>query len=386
MISRRGFLFRAAGAAAFTLSSSSIVAMAVRAQEADTSGLITRVTRPQDLETPVQYFSSWLTPNDRFFVRSHFGPPNPDSLKNWQLHVEGDVQHALVLSLADLQSFEEVTAPVVVQCSGNGRAFFDPKVPGAQWERGAVGNAKWTGVRLSDVLKRAGLGPKAKHVQLLGADRPVLPTVPLFIRSIPIEKAMHSDTLLAYRMNGEPLPLLHGAPLRLIMPGWAGDACVKWLTHLNLQEREAEGYYMQTAYRMPRQPAQPGATVSPSDLVPVEQMVVKSLIARPLDGSTLSRRDVLVEGVAWTGEAEVVRVDISTDDGHTWREAELVGERVPYAWRQWRYVWTTPKPGAYTVLSRATDSLGYTQPMVTPWNPGGFLWNAVDRVRVKVTA
>src|SRR6266571_7317850 len=180
MISRRQFLFRAASAAAFTLSSGSIVALAVRAQEADTSGLITRVRRPQDLETPVQYFTSWITPNDRFFVRSHFGPPSPESLKDWQLHVEGDVQHTLALSLADLQSLEEVTAPVVVQCSGNGRAFFDPKVPGAQWEKGAVGNAKWTGVRLADVLKRAGLGAKAKHVQLVGADRPVLPTVPLF--------------------------------------------------------------------------------------------------------------------------------------------------------------------------------------------------------------
>jgi len=386
MISRRQFLFRAASAAAFTLSSGSIVALVVWAQEVDTSGLITRARRPQDLETPVQYFTSWITPNDRFFVRSHFGPPSPESLKDWQLHVEGDVQHTLALSLADLQSLEEVTAPVVVQCSGNGRAFFDPKVPGAQWEKGAVGNAKWTGVRLADVLKRAGLGAKAKHVQLVGADRPVLPTVPLFIRSIPIAKAMHPATLLAYQMNGEPLPLLHGAPLRLIVPGWAGDACVKWLTHLNLQEREAEGYYMQTAYRMPRQPVNPGATVNPSDMAPVEQMVVKSLIARPLDGSTISSRDVQVEGVAWTGEAEVVRVDISTDDGDTWREAELVGERVSYAWRQWRYAWQGAKPGAYTVLSRATDSLGHTQPMVTSWNPGGFLWNAVDRVRVKVAA
>jgi DMSO/TMAO reductase YedYZ molybdopterin-dependent catalytic subunit len=147
------------------------------------------------------------------------------------VHVEGNVARSLTLSLADLKQFDEVTVTAVVQCSGNGRAFFTPKVPGAQWEKGAVGNATWTGVRLADVLNRAGLGSAAKHVQMLGADRPVLPTVPLYIRSLPIDKALHPDTMLATRMNGEPLPLLHGAPLRLIVPGWAGDACVKWLTH-----------------------------------------------------------------------------------------------------------------------------------------------------------
>jgi DMSO/TMAO reductase YedYZ molybdopterin-dependent catalytic subunit len=345
---------------------------------------LVRVSRPQDLETAVRDLASWITPNARFFVRSHFGPPSVESLKEWRLQVDGDVGRPLTLTLSDLKRFQEVTVPAVVQCSGNGRAFFRPRVPGAQWEKGAVGNAKWTGVRLADVLQRAGLGAKAKHVQLLGADRPLLPTVPLFLRSIPIEKAMHRATLLAYEMNGEPLPLLHGAPLRLIVPGWAGDACVKWLTHLTVQEHEAEGFYMQIAYRMPVTPVQPGATVRPSEMVPVTEMVVKSIITRPSEGAMLSGETVQVEGVAFTGEGEIVRVEISTDEGEHWHDADLVGERAPYAWRLWRYVWKGPKPGRYTVWSRATDSRGQTQPMTTPWNPGGYLWNAVDAVRIEI--
>jgi sulfite oxidase len=388
-LSRREFLFRLAGGAVVALTAEelwSLASLAQTGEPANDPGFITRVSRPQDLESPAQWLTTWITPNDRFFVRSHFDPPSPASLTDWQLHVEGDVRQTLTFSLADLKTFEEVTLPAVVQCAGNGRAFFRPKVPGAQWEKGAVGNAKWTGVRLADVLQRAGLGPKAGHVQLLGADRPVLPTVPLFIRSIPIEKAMHPATLLAHRMNGEPLPLLHGAPLRLIVPGWAGDACVKWLTHVTVQEQEAEGFYMRTAYRMPVTPAQPGATIRPSDTVPVTEMPVKSIIARPSDGAAISGDTVTVEGVAFTGEGEVARVEISVDEGKHWLEGDLIGERTPYAWRLWRYVWKGAKPGSYTILSRATDSRGRTQPMTTPWNPSGYLWNAVDLVKIRISA
>jgi DMSO/TMAO reductase YedYZ molybdopterin-dependent catalytic subunit len=357
------------------------------ANAGDTIGkedLLTRVARPQNLETPVKYFTSWLTPTSRFFVRSHFGPPNPDSLAQWRLHVEGDVRERLSLSLSDLRTFGEVSLPAVLQCAGNGRAYFAPKVPGAQWRKGAVGNATWTGVRLAEVLKRAGLGPKAKHVQMLGADRPVLPTVPLFLRSIPIEKAMHPATLLAYRMNGEPLAVLHGGPLRLVVPGWAGESWTKWVTNLRLQDLEAEGFYMATAYRMPVSPVAPGTTVSPSEMAPVQNIVVKSIIARPSEEQIPAAGDLAIEGVAFTGEGEVVRVEISTNGGQDWRDAELIGEHAPYAWRLWRYLWKGPPPGAYTLLSRATDSRGQTQPMTAAWNPSGYLWNAVDRVRVQV--
>jgi len=387
-MSRRRFLAQAAGGAVFALTAGGLWSLARGTDATDRPAdrpFITRVERPQDVETPVSAFTSWITPNDRFFVRSHFGPPKLGSLEDWRLHVEGNVAHPLTLSLEDLKQFQEVTVTAVVQCSGNGRAFFTPKVPGAQWEKGAVGNAAWTGVRLADVLNRAGLGTVAKHVQMLGADRPVLPTVPLFVRSIPIDQALHPDTLLAHHMNGEPLPLLHGAPLRLIVPGWAGDACMKWLTHLNLQELEAEGYYMKTAYRMPAKPVQPGSIGKTVDTVPVEAMPVKSIIAQPDDGVRVTVRDISIQGVAWTGEGEVVRVDVSTDDGKTWHEAEFIGEQSLYAWRLWHYAWREARPGHYTVLSRATDSVGMTQPMTTSWNPGGFLWNAVDRIHLQIS-
>lgn len=388
-ISRRAFLGRLMGGAVATWAAGYLSPETLWGQPSEQTspgspGLITRVTRPFDAETSVQEFSSYLTPNDRFFVRSHFGPPKPESLEDWHLHVEGNVERPLKFSLVDLTQFEEVMMTAVVQCSGNGRAFFTPKVPGAQWEKGAVGNATWTGVRLVDVLNRAGLGTAAQHVQMLGADRPILPTVPLFVRSIPIDKALHPDTILATRMNGDPLPLLHGAPLRLIVPGWAGDACVKWLTHLNVQEREAEGYYMKTAYRMPARPVNPGSKGKAIDTIPVEAMPVKSIIAGPDEGARVTLGNIPIQGVAWTGEGEVFRVEVSTDDGKMWHEAELIGEQRPYAWRLWRYAWRETRPGQYTVLARATDSRGQTQPMTTPWNPGGFLWNAVDRIRITV--
>lgn len=389
LITRRSLLIRAIGGAAIALTGidgsfmRSRAGERVKAKLGDDNRLI-RVSRPQNLETAVRDLGSWITPNDRFFVRSHFGSPSADKLKAWSLEVDGEVGRPQTLTLSDLKRFPEVTAHAVVQCAGNGRAFFRPRVPGAQWEKGAVGNAKWTGVRLADVLQLAGLGTKAKHVHLLGADRPLLPTVPLFLRSIPIEKAMHPATLLAYEMNGETLPLLHGAPLRLVVPGWAGDAYVKWLTNLTVQEHEAEGFYMQTAYRMPVAPVQPGSTVSPAQMVPVTEMVVKSIITRPLDGAMLSGESVQVEGVAFTGEGEIARVEISTDEGGHWHDADLVGERAPYAWRLWRYAWKGTKPGRYSVWSRATDSGGRTQPMTTQWNPGGYLWNSVDAVRIEI--
>jgi len=391
-LSRRRFLARAAGGAALALTAGPIGLLMDRAEAGETAAqtqdpLIVHVTRPYDAETPVQEFLSWVTPNDRFFVRSHFGPPPPERIDKatWRLTLSGLVEHTLTLTFDDLLKFEEITVTAVVQCSGNGRAFHRPKVPGVQWERGAVGNARWTGIRLRDVLRRAGLKTQARHLQLLGADRPVAETVPLFVRSIPIEKALHPDTILAYRMNGEPLPLLHGAPLRLITPGWMADSCVKWLMDLTVQEEEAKGYYMQTAYRYPLHPVQPGEVIDPHDLKPVEAMVVKSLIAAPQQGATLSGGTVMVQGVAWTGEGRIARVEVSTDEGQTWEPARLVGDDVPYAWRRWQFLWQVRGSGLRTILCRATDDRGQVQPMASPWNPGGFLWNGVDRVQVQVT-
>jgi DMSO/TMAO reductase YedYZ molybdopterin-dependent catalytic subunit len=349
--------------------------------------LIVRVTRPFDAETPVREFTSYLTPNHRFFVRSHFGPPDPRLIAEtgWRLRVGGLVERPREFTLSELRSMEVATLTAVVQCSGNGRAFHRPKVPGVQWERGAVGNARWTGVRLRDVLAAAGVKDAARHVQFQGADRPVVASVPLFVRSIPVAKALHPDTLLAYEMNGRPLPLLHGAPLRVITPGWMADSCIKWLSDITIQTEEATGYYMQTAYRVPTRPVEPGGAVSgPS--VPVEEMIVKSLIAAPSEGETVGIGPVTVQGVAWSGEAKIVKVEVSLDEGKTWEETRLVGEDHPYAWRQWQFIWRAKTAGIHTILCRATDARGETQPAVSPWNPSGFLWNGWDRVTVTVAA
>ncbi len=354
-----------------------------RADAADK--LVTKVSRPLDAETPAEAFASWITPNDRFFVRSHFGPPPSDRIDpaSWRLSVKGLVAAELRLSLSDLARFEEAGVTAVVQCSGNGRAFHRPRTAGVQWRKGAVGNARWTGVRLRDVLAKASVQPKARHLHLLGADRPVLPSTPLFLRSIPIEKALHPDTILAYKMNGEPLPLLHGAPLRLIAPGWMADACVKWLADLTLSETEAPGYYMQIAYRYPVRPVRPGENIEPADLRPVEAMIVKSFITSPHDGGT-ANGDVVVQGVAWTGEGRIVSVEVSADGGRTWSKARLTGDEVPYAWRSWEHAWRPARSGSHVLLCRATDDRGHTQPERSPWNPSGFLWNGWDRVTVEV--
>lgn len=386
LVSRRRFMQWAAGGLAYAVTALSLGrGQAGRAEAADK--LITRVARPYDAETPVEAFTSWLTPNDLFFVRSHFGPPPSERIDpaHWKLSVAGLVDRPLSLSLLDLKQFEEVSVTAVVQCSGNGRAFYQPRAGGIQWRKGAVGNARWTGVRLRDVLAKAGVQAKAKHLHLLGADRAVDARTPLFLRSIPLDKARHPDTILAYKMNGEPLPLLHGAPLRLIAPGWMADACVKWLTDLTISDQEPPGYYMQTAYRHPVRPVQPGEQVNPADLRPIEAMIVKSLITSPRDGDTMNG-SIVVRGVAWTGEGRIVSLEVSADEGRTWSRARLTGDDVPYAWRMWEYVWRPTGTGRATLLSRAMDDRGHTQPERSPWNPGGFLWNGWDRVTVTVTA
>lgn len=361
----------------------------IEGEAARSSGPLTvRVSRPFDAETPVREFLSRLTSNERFFVRSHFGPPAAEAVRpeSWRLTVKGLVKDELNLSLKELQQLDTVTLTAVLQCSGNGRAHHRPKVPGVQWERGAVGNAEWTGVRLRDVLQRAGVNPQGVHVQFQGADRPALATVPLFTRSIPLAKALHPDTLLAYEMNGRPLPLLHGAPLRVITPGWMAESCMKWLTEISVRTDETPGYYMQQAYRIPETAVRLSSGLPGSAMVPVEQMPVKSLIAAPAEGDTVRPGPVTVQGVAWAGEMEVAKVEVSCDDGKTWEQARLLGDGQPYAWRQWQYVWNARTVGPTAILCRATDAQGQEQPMTSPWNPGGFLWNGWDRLSVTVAA
>jgi sulfite oxidase len=338
--------------------------------------------RPADLETPLAALALPFTPNHLFFVRSHHGPA-PEG-RPYKLAIDGLARSPLTLTLDDLRSFPKVSLPAVLQCSGNGRAFFDPKVPGAQWRRGAAGQARWGGARLVDVLSRAGVDPSAKFVRLEGEDRPANPLTPAFVRSIPIERALDPTTLLAYEMNDAPLPHLHGAPVRLVVPGWVGDDWVKWLNHVTLAPEEDASFYMAKGYRLPDPPVEPGETAKAT--VAMTLMPVKSIVAVPSDGSELPRGKHAVLGVAWSGAATIARVEVSTDGGRTFRDARLDGPSAPGAWRVWSSELVADEPGEVTLVVRATDSSGATQPERTHWNPSGYLWNSVERVRVTVTA
>ncbi len=289
----------------------------------------------------------------------------------------------LTLTLADIRRAPSTTMVVTLECAGNGRAFFEPPVAGVQWEKGAVGTARWTGVRLRDLLRTAGVKPTARFLWLDGADSGV-GRAPDFIRSLPMEKAIDPDTLLAYEMNGQRLPMSHGFPLRAIVPGWEGAYSVKWLTHLRASDRDHDGAFVQSGYRYPRRPVPPGATVSAADMEPLKGMPVKSLITSPAAHTPVPLGPVRVGGFAWAGEDEIARVDVSTDAGRSWTEARLGSDRARYAWRQFTHAWRPTSAGSYLVLSRAVDARGRTQPIVADWNPSGYLWNAIDQVRVNV--
>jgi sulfite oxidase len=341
--------------------------------------MIVRTERPLNLESPSASLDSWLTPIEEFFVRSHHGSPAVTA-DPWVVAVEGLVERPLSLGLDALQDVESTTRQAVLQCAGNGRSLFRPRMPGLPWERGAVGHAEWLGVSLEALLRKAGLKPGAAHVHLVGGDVPPSPKSPAFIRSIPIEEAIAAGALLAFRMNGEALPGLHGGPVRMVVPGWAANNWTKWIRKLVVSAEESSAFFMKTGYRLPRHPVPPGATPAPSDLVPVTWMNVKSLISRPGIGETVENGPQEVRGVAWTGKGHVTKVEFSTDRDPTWRVAELIGEPRQGSWRQFKIAWTPPAPGSYVLRVRATDSEGDVQPEKSPWNKSGYLWNGYDQV------
>ncbi len=350
---------------------------------ADVARMIVRSSRPQDLEMPLDAFNEWITPIDRFFVRTHTYTPEPVNLAEWRLKLDGVVNRPLTLSMDDLKKLPRVELPAVLECAGNGRSFYQPRVPGTQWAFGSVGNGKWMGVRFRDVLEKAGLKDSAQHILLDGMDVP-LGKMPDFQRTITVKKAMHPDTLLAYEMNGQPLPQEHGFPLRLIAPGWASDSWVKWLQRIEVLDHEFDGFWMKTAYRHPSHPVAPGATVDPKEMIPVTDLNVKSVIATPAAGYIKPGR-VLISGTAWSNSSPVTKVDVSVDGGSTWKPAKLGRDKGQYAWRLWHLDWQAPQ-GAYTLLARATNQAGDQQPMEQSWNPSGYLWNACQRVNVEVTS
>jgi sulfite oxidase len=388
MISRRDFLKQVSGSIAAAGAIPSLLAWATNDSAVQIPGeedMIVRSARFLDLEMPPEFLTSWITPVPHFFVRNHMHEPSTLDADSWRLTVSGEVEKPLTLSLADLAKLERHTVTNTLECAGNGRAFQEPHVPGIQWQKGAVGTARFSGPRLSGLLQRAGVKPTGKHVMFHGLDE-VPGKVPPFIRSIPIEKAIDGDTLIATHMNDAPLTKHHGFPARSLVPGWIGAASCKWLSEIKVLDQEFDGNFMKPAYRFPNHPVKPGDPVNPDDTHAVTALSVKSVIAAPTDGSTVKSRSVHIQGVAWAGEADIARVEISTDLGATWKPAQLGHEQSKYAWRLWAYVWKAPKAGDYTLMARATDSQGRTQPETAVWNPSGYLYNAVDQVKIHVQA
>ena len=275
--------------------------------------LILHNDRPEDLETPLEYFDRWLTPNDVFFVRQHLRRPKLNA-DTYSLTVNGQVSKELQLTLADLRKLPQISVPATLECTGNGRGFFRPRVPGIQWMRGGIGNAEWNGPRVRDVLKLCKADPKAAFVEVTGADTGVAKT-PDFIRSFPMAKALHPATILALKMNGEPLPDIHGFPVRLIVPGWDGTSWVKWVTRLSAANEPNTGFFMNPAYRFPKYALPPGSPPVPGELEVIEGMPVKSAITHPTDQSKASMGPLIIRGFAWAGEETIERVDVSTDGG-----------------------------------------------------------------------
>jgi DMSO/TMAO reductase YedYZ molybdopterin-dependent catalytic subunit len=363
----------------------SFVAAALLSQS-KSGEMIVRSSRPEDLEMPDAGFGDFITPIERFFVRSHTAVPKVD-LADWRLKIEGHVSNPLTLTMEDLRKMPSVELLGVLECAGNGRAFYDPPVAGLQWRNGAAGNGRWRGVRLTDVLRRAGVKTGAVDVLFDGADVP-MGTMADFQRSIPLKKALDPQTLLAYAMNGETLPVKHGFPLRVVVPGWAGDCWTKWLTSVRVLDQEATGFWMKNAYLYPKVPPAPGAVVAPEAMAPVTSLRVKSVIAFPENATQVaSGKRIVVRGAAWSGDSgPVTGVDVSVDRGRTWRPARLTGDASPFGWRLWEYPWTPSHDGAHTLLARARDADGDVQPLVPEWNPSGYLWNAVARVDVNTPA
>jgi sulfite oxidase len=346
-------------------------------------GVILRSYRFIDLETPVEYFNTWLTPVPHFFVRNHMHEPSELDAKEWRLSISGEVEKPMTLSLGELSKIETHSVVNTLECAGNGRSMHRPQVPGIQWGKGAVGTARFSGARLRDVLQRAGVKSSGKHVMFRGLDE-VPGKVPPFIRSIPIEKALDADTLVATHMNGSPLTKHHGFPARALVPGWIGAASCKWLTEIKVLDAEFVGNFMSPGYRLPNQPVKPGDAVKPEDTHPVTALNVKSIISGPVDGAHVKSGQLAIQGAAWGGEADIAKVEISTDGGSTWNLAKLGHDQARYAWRLWSFDWKATKSGDYEILSRATDTLGRTQPGTPVWNPSGYLYNAIDQVRIHV--
>jgi DMSO/TMAO reductase YedYZ molybdopterin-dependent catalytic subunit len=398
--SRRHFL-RTAGAATFVLSSAPAFADVIKLplpggpdeREITTAfpqkgALILQRTRPPLLETPIEVFDqSVFTPNDKFFVRWHWAViPSEINVDTFRLAVRGHVNQALSLSLNDIQALPQFELVAVNQCSGNSRGYFQPRVSGGQWSNGAMGNARWTGVRLKDVLDRAGVKAGAVAVRFNGLDEPVVPDAPDFMKSLAIDHARDGEVMLAYAMNGDQLPLLNGFPLRLVVPGWYSTYWVKMLNDIEVLDQPDTNYWTKTAYTIPDTPH---ANITPGEtgvkMIPINRMVPRSFITNIIAGDMLKvSAPTAARGIAFGGDAGVARVDFSSDGGKTWLPAELDKDEGKYSFRRWQTPLSFADRGDRVLMVRCTNTTGEMQTDIPNWNPAGFMRNVIEQTNVVV--
>jgi len=351
--------------------------------------LLLLTERPVQLETPRHYFSSAFTPNEAFYVRWHLNRiPNAVDLKQFRLRVEGNVRTPVALSLPELMNkFRPESIAAVNQCSGNSRSRFQPRLPGAQWGNGAMGNALWTGARLRDLLSAAGVQAGSVELQFQGLDLGEGPEglgSRQFLKSLDLDNPVIDQCLVAYAMNGEPLPVLNGFPVRLVVPGYFATYWVKSLAFIRVLDQRDDNFWMKTAYRIPDTPR--GST-TPEEVsagkvktVPIHRMPVRSFLVSPDGGSKIpSGMTVSLKGIAFSGYGRVTRVELSSDSLKSWQPAQLGEDHGPYSFRAWELSWKAGARGRYTVAVRATDEKGNTQLDEPVWNAGGYLWNRIER-------
>ena len=347
--------------------------------------MIVHSQHPFNGEFPPHLLAADVTPTARHFVRNNGSIPERAMRRDaqgWSLTIDGEVRNQRAFSLDDLHSLPQVTLQVVLECAGDGRSAFAPTVGGTQWIRGAVACSEWTGVRLRDVLQAAEVTEKAVYLANYGEDDPP------FSRGIPIEKAMDEHTLIALKMNGEPLPAAHGFPARLLVPGWIGSSMQKWLNRIWVRDTVHDSAQMSGySYRVPSYPIAPGDQPPEADMAIATSWVVKSLITAPQANATVQAGVPLsASGHAWAGERRVAKVLVSTDLGIQWQEAELTPPANKYAWYGWSAELTFASKGYYEIWARAFDDAGNAQPFRQPWNPKGYLGNVIHRVPIAVSA
>ena len=397
-LTRRGFLRAAAGAGALATTAGELLAQAapatapgtmanedVKAGKAPT--MEWHSERPLTGSVPAHEHDFEVTPSQRMFVRNNHTTPLID-INGHRLALKGLVDKELSFSVFELaKEFKTVSIHGMLECAGSGRSGYQPRASGTPWlPTGGMGCPKWGGVRLRDLLQAAGLKPGAAHVAGQGGDPGAVATAAPVIRSVPMKKAMDEDTLVAWAMNDAPLPFVHGYPLRLVVPGWVGSASTKWLHTLTVLAAPFKGTFMDSSYRIPRFPVEPG-TKMPPDAVSTEAWPVKSMITFPAPNARFKPGEAIaVRGKAWVGEGSVDRVEVSVDEGKTWRPAQLAKGSGRHAWRSFTYEHKAEAPGYVTFLARAWDDRGNAQPALPAWNPLGYFWNAWHRVGVVVAA